>query len=98
MLDSYYFPIIATDNEKTDYSPMFPVIDEKQVKRSSNYYLEEIVRGYYRLCTGKAKDPLDVGNITVRCPYCAEPMQASVSEDKTIALFTCRCMINRKEG
>lgn len=98
MVMFYYYPIVPTDTEETDYSPLFPSTDENQTKRSHRYYLEEIIKGYYFLRNGKAAAPLDEGRITIHCPLCGDVLQRSTSNDKKMTLYTCQCRFERKDG
>lgn len=97
MVTFNYYPIVPTDTEETDYSPLFPSINEKQTQRSHRYYLEEIVNGYYVLRNGKAVAPLDEDKITIHCPLCGDALQQSTSKVRKITLYTCQCRFKRKE-
>lgn len=86
-----YYPLIDADTEGTDKFPLFFTTDEKEILSTHNYYLEEIITKYYRICVGKGGEPEQVNKFTVRCPICGQPMdKVTVGSDKKhLALYTC---------
>ena len=93
MLDSiHYYPLINGDTDGIEKFPLFHTTDEDYIRSSHDYYLEEVVSKYYRICVGRGGDPDKTRAFTIRCPTCGQVMRkVSLGSNKNqLALYTCQ--------
>lgn len=64
MLDSiHYYPLINGDTDGTEKFPLFHTMDEDYIRSSHDYYLEEVVSKYYRICVGRGVIQIKRGHL-----------------------------------
>ncbi len=87
-----YHPLIERNPDAHEYTPLFVTTDEAAVRKAHNYYLEEFVNGYYRLCAGKARILPDNGKMAIACPVCGNRLENITigKHSPTQALYVCR--------
>ena len=80
-----YYPVIDMSSDGKTGCAVFPAEDEAVIKAHHKAYLEEIVRGSFRLHTDGAKD------IEIRCPRCGKPLRCVISVSGSHRCPVYRC-------
>lgn len=78
MQEPKFYPLIDVDDSGATKSPLFFSKSENDVKTKYQFYLKEIITGYYNLCAGKGKMDKSVNSFTICCPICGQPMAVAL--------------------
>lgn len=94
MREPRYYPLIDMDTDGTEKVPMFFSMNEADIRRHHEFYLEEIIPGSLRLISRDGKALPE--NASVRCPRCGAKMKTigSATNRERQNLYTCRSCKN----